>query len=142
MKLERINSRTIDGTSSKINTYFDERIVNYAEMIVRQREIAIIGRYVDSQEHYRVSAKDIFKVKSIVDNRREGYDATELVEELMHNNKHLEYMAEWHKGRGGYTSHRIAVLKMLEHVAPEVSRLTGYEIEYFGKAWELRKEKK
>jgi hypothetical protein len=134
-----INRRTTDD-GIKVNTYRDTSIADYSKEVSLQREIAIIGGYVDSQDHYRIGTKDIHLIKEIVDSRKESYDGNGLAREILLSGKYREYLAEWFKGRGSFYAHFPAVLKMIERIAPEVGKLTGYSLKRQGLAFELGRE--
>ena len=131
----------VTDNGTRIKTYFNDKITSYGEQIEQQRSIALLGGYADSQEHYRIGFKEVSLVKGILDTRTQGFDSVELNKEILLSGNHNEYLAQWFKGRGSHQSHHVAVLLMLEQIAPEVAKLTGYELERFGQAWELRKEK-
>ena len=136
--MEKLNTRTTDN-GVRIITYFDGKITSYPEMISRQREVAILEGHVDSQQGYAIGARELHLIKSIVDTRSEGFDATELTREIMFNPEHINYMANRFHGRGDHVTHHIETLKMVERVSYEVSKLTGYYLERQGLAFVVGK---
>ncbi len=144
--MELINKKTTEQ-GYVVNTYFDSRITDYVTRVRLQREDWIANFHGSDEDRYKAeqaggikNIEHVMAVKKAVDNLKE-VDSTDLVRELLFSDNYHDYLTNWFKGRGGYEAHSMSILQMSTAVAQEVGKLTGYEIEWSGPAWVLRKIK-
>ena len=127
-----------DNKNLRINTYIDNEIIKYnqkAKELAKQLEDKnrkpMQGVVPNTQQHIEV-------VKKILDSKKTVFGGNELAREIMLNKELEDYRRKWFGEKGKFTAHFATVLRMLEHVVPNIGQEQGYFIKHLAhNAWEI-----